>query len=64
MLTASLPPRFRSRGEQVNGRAITPQMMTASLYRALGIDPLVTFPSAIGRPMYLLDEPEPIAELF
>ena len=52
-----------ARGEQVNGRAITPQMMTATLYRALGIDPLLTFPDASGRPMYLLDEREPISEL-
>jgi hypothetical protein len=52
-----------ARGEQVNGRAITPQMMTATLYRALGINPLLTFPNATGRPMYLLDEREPISEL-
>ena len=53
-----------ARGEQVNGRAITPQMMTASLYRALGIEPTITFPNATGRPMYLLDEREAIPELF
>ena len=52
-----------ARGEQVLGRAITPQMMTATLYRALGIDPNITFPSSTGRPMYLLDEKEPIPEL-
>src|ERR1019366_2117525 len=52
-----------ARGEQVNGRAITPQMMTATLYRTLGIDPVRTFPNASGRPMYLLDEREPIPEL-
>ena len=52
------------RGEQVRGRAITPQMMTASLYRALGINPDVTFPSNSGRPMYILDRREVIEELF
>jgi uncharacterized protein (DUF1501 family) len=52
-----------SRGEQVNGRAITPQMMTATLYRCLGIDPSITFPNSAGRPMYLLDERGPIQEL-
>jgi hypothetical protein len=52
-----------SRGEQVNGRAITPQMMIATLYRCLGIDPTITFPNSAGRPMYLLDERGPIQEL-
>jgi uncharacterized protein (DUF1501 family) len=37
-----------SRGEQVNGRAITPQMMTATLYRCLGIDPSITLPQLRG----------------
>jgi hypothetical protein len=52
-----------SKGEQVKGRAITPQMMVATLYRALGIDPSATMPDSSGRPMYLLDEREPIPEL-
>jgi hypothetical protein len=51
------------KGEQVKGRAITPQMMVATLYRVLGIDPSATLPDSSGRPMYLLDEREPIPEL-
>jgi uncharacterized protein (DUF1501 family) len=50
-------------GEQVKGRPITPQMLIATLYRALGIDPAATLPDAAGRPRYLLDEREPIKEL-
>jgi hypothetical protein len=52
-----------SRGEQPNGRPITPQMMMATLYRTLGIDPGQTFPSNTGRPMYILDERDVIQEL-
>ena len=37
------------------------ERMTVTPDRAL--DPLRTFPNASGRPMYLLDEPEPIREL-
>ena len=52
-----------ARGEQPKGRAITPQMMLATLYQALGIDPSLTFHDNTGRPMYLLDERDPIQEL-
>lgn len=52
------------RGEYPLGRPITPQMMMASLYRHLGIDPARTFPSAAGRPVYILDERDVIPELF
>jgi hypothetical protein len=53
-----------ARGEQVKGRAVTPQMMIATLYKTLGINPETTFPNETGRPMYLLDERETIEELF
>ena len=52
-----------ARGEQVKGRSITPQMMIATLYQSLGIDPGTTINDHAGRPQYLLDDREPIAEL-
>jgi hypothetical protein len=52
-----------SKGASVKGRAITPQMMIATLYQALGIDPSATVADNTGRPIYLLDEREPIPEL-
>ena len=52
-----------ARGAEVKGKAITPQMMLATLYHTLGIDPATTIPDHNGRPMYLLDEREPIREL-
>ena len=52
-----------ARGAEVKGRAITPQMMLATLYHTMGIDPAVTIPDHNGRPMYLLDEREKIEEL-
>ena len=39
-----------------------PQVMS-TLYRAIGIDPSITFPNGAGRPMYVLDEREPVKEL-
>ena len=44
-----------ARGERPNGRPITPQMMIATLYQALGIDPSTTINDHAGRPQYLLD---------
>ena len=41
----------------------TPANVLATLYRFLGIDPKATLPDFTGRPMYLLDDPEPISEL-
>jgi len=45
------------------GRPYTPQNTLATLYHVLGIDPVTTFPDHTGRPMYILDEREPIKEL-
>jgi hypothetical protein len=39
-----------------------PQVM-ATLYRAMGIDPSMTFPNGSGRPMYILDDRDPVVEL-
>ncbi len=52
-----------ARGEQVKTGPITPQMMLATLYHVLGIDPAMTLPDHNGRPMYVLDERQPIEEL-
>jgi hypothetical protein len=45
------------------GNPYTPQNLLATLYRALGIDLATTLPDHSGRPMYLLDDCEPIKEL-
>jgi len=39
-----------------------PQVL-ATLYQAMGIDPSMTFPNGSGRPMYILDERDPVVEL-
>ncbi len=39
-----------------------PQLFS-TLYRAMGIDPGMTFPNGSGRPMYLLDDRDPVVEL-
>lgn len=35
----------------------------ATAYRAMGIDPSMTIPHPSGRPMYILDERDPVSEL-
>jgi uncharacterized protein (DUF1501 family) len=52
-----------SRAELPTTRAYNPQNALATLYHVLGIDPQTTLPDRNGRPMYLLDDREPIAEL-
>jgi len=52
------------RGEYVLDRRVDPQDIAATIYHHLGIDArTITFPDALGRPMYLLDRGKPIREL-
>jgi len=50
------------RGEQPRGKSYIPANVLATLYGVLGIDPATTLPDFSGRPMYLLDNREPIAD--
>ncbi len=50
-------------GEVPRDRPVTFQNVFATLYHNLGIDPATTVPNHSGRPMYLLDEREPVHEL-
>jgi hypothetical protein len=52
-----------ARGERPKDRPLNPQNVLATVYRTLGIDPAMTFPNGAGRPMYLLDDREPVSEL-
>jgi hypothetical protein len=52
-----------SRADRPKGKAYRPQNVLATLYRVLGIDPQMTIPDLSGRPVYVLDDREPIAEL-
>jgi uncharacterized protein (DUF1501 family) len=51
------------RGERPKGIPYTPQNVLATLYHVLGIDPVTTLPDHTGRPIYLLDDREKVAEL-
>jgi uncharacterized protein (DUF1501 family) len=51
------------RAENPKGQAYTPQNILATLYHILGIDPVTTLPDHQGRPVYLLDDREKVAEL-
>jgi len=52
-----------ARGEYPRDRRCTPSQILSTIYRTMGIDPAMTFPNNAGRPMYILDDREPIAEL-
>jgi hypothetical protein len=52
-----------ARGEQPVGRPIRMQHVLATLYRVLGIDPTATIADYNGRPQYVLEDPQPVAEL-
>jgi hypothetical protein len=52
-----------SRGEYPKDRPITVPQILSTIYRAMGIDPSQTFPNGNGRPMYVLDDRETVAEL-
>jgi len=52
-----------ARGEYpIDKKYQVPQLLSA-IYHALGIDPAMTFPDNSGRPMYILDERNPVVEL-
>jgi uncharacterized protein (DUF1501 family) len=52
-----------AKGERPKDRPYTVPQVLSTVYRALGIDPSITFPNGSGRPMYILDEREPVREL-
>jgi hypothetical protein len=52
-----------SRAEMPRDRKYTPPQLLSTLYQAIGIDPSQTFANGSGRPMYILDDREPVSEL-
>jgi uncharacterized protein (DUF1501 family) len=52
-----------ARGETPKDRPYKVSQVLATIYGAIGIDPATTFPNGAGRPMYLLDDRVPVAEL-
>ncbi len=51
------------RGETPKDRPYRVPQVLSTMYHALGIDPGQTFPNGSGRPMYILDDRQPVAEL-
>ena len=52
-----------ARGEYPKDRPFKVPQLLSTVYSALGIDPSMTFPNGTGRPMYVLDDREPVTEL-
>ncbi len=53
-----------SKAEYPVERPLKPGDVLATIYRVMGIDPSMTFNDHAGRPVAILDEGKPIAELF
>jgi hypothetical protein len=52
-----------AKGERPKDRPYTASQVLSTVYRALGIDPSQTFFNGAGRPVYILDDRDPVAEL-
>jgi uncharacterized protein (DUF1501 family) len=52
-----------AKGERPKDRPYTVAQVLSTVYRAVGIDPAQTFLNGSGRPMYILDDREPVREL-
>lgn len=52
-----------ARGETPRERRCSASQVLATLYHTMGIDPSMTFPNNTGRPMYILEDREPLREL-
>jgi hypothetical protein len=52
-----------ARGENPKDRPYTVPQVLSTVYRAIGIDPGMTFTNGNGRPMYVLDDRAPVVEL-
>jgi uncharacterized protein (DUF1501 family) len=52
-----------ARAERSKERPYRMAQVLSTVYHALGIDPSRTLPNATGRPIYLLDDREPVSEL-
>jgi len=52
-----------ARGERPKDRPYSASQVLSTIYRAVGIDPAQTYLNGAGRPMYILDDRQPVAEL-
>jgi hypothetical protein len=52
-----------ARGEYPRDRRYSVSQVLRTLYRAIGIDPSLTFPDNSGRPRHILEDREPVQEL-
>jgi hypothetical protein len=52
-----------ARAEYPKDRPYRVSQVLSAMYQAMGIDPSLTFPSGSGRPMYILDDRDPVVEL-
>jgi hypothetical protein len=63
MKTGQIIGSTDSKGERPVARPLGPKNVLATIYHLMGIDPEQKVPDFNGRPQYLLDDGQPIAEL-
>jgi hypothetical protein len=51
------------KGERPKDNPVNAPRLLSTIYRAIGVDPSMTFNNGAGRPMYILDDREPVKEL-
>ena len=61
--TGQVVGKTDAHADRAVGKPYTPQNLVATIYHALGIDLATTLPDHTGRPIYLLDDCDPIKEL-
>jgi hypothetical protein len=52
-----------AKGTRPHSRPVTPSNIHATIYRVLGVDPILQLTDPSGRPVQVLDDPTPIGEL-
>ena len=52
-----------ARGERPQDRRYTVPQVLSTLYRAIGIDPGMSFPNGTGRPIHIVEDRSPVTEL-
>jgi uncharacterized protein (DUF1501 family) len=61
--TGQIVGSTNAKGEMPQDRPLWPQDVLATVYRHLGIDPQQSFPNTAGRPIPILHDGAPLAEL-
>ncbi len=63
LVTGQAVGATNNKGEAPSDRPLRPEDLLRTVYHVLGIDPAAEFPNEAGRPLAVLNQGQPIAEL-